>query len=168
MAGADIYDCVIVVNDEGGMEGFTKPRFTLGGEISAAVGPVGAGGSVDSEVFKRQAPVWTYIKSRGLYVGVQVDGTVIAERKGENERFYGVEKIGSAQILAGNVTPPVGSFAMLWETLQAIEGRDHDQSRLPPPSERSPGDHVLEDPKATSNREYDELADKEDRMPEKA
>lgn len=168
VAGADLYDCVVVINEDAGMDGFAQRRFTLGGEVSAAVGPVGAGGSLDFEVFKRQAPVWTYIKSRGLYLGVQVDGTAIVERTGENERFYGVEKIGSAQILRGDVVPPQGSFVTLWETLQAIEGRTHDQSKLPPPDEKSPGDHVLENPKETSNREYDEFADQQDRMQQKA
>jgi lipid-binding SYLF domain-containing protein len=169
VAGADIYDCVAVINADDGMEGFaTRPRFTLGGEVSAAVGPVGAGGALDSEVFRRRAPVWSYVKSRGLYVGVQIDGTVVAERKGENERFYGVEKVAGARILAGDVTPPPGAFVTLWETLQAIEGRAHDQSKLPPPGEPSPGDHVLENPRETSEREYDEFADKQDRMSEEA
>ncbi len=81
-------------------------RCTLGGEVSAAVGPLGGGSMLDSEVIKRQAPVWTYIKSKGLYVGVQVDGTIIVERTGENERFYGVEKIRNVQILKGEVQPP--------------------------------------------------------------
>ena len=169
VAGADIYDCVAVVNTDAGMDGFaTRPRFTLGGEASAAAGPVGAGGAVDSEVFARRAPVWSYVKSRGLYVGVQVDGTVVAERRGENERFYGVEGVGSARILAGDVAPPPRAFVTLWETLQAAEGRAHDRSKLPPPGEPSPGDHVLESPRESSNREYDEFADKQDRMPEKA
>jgi hypothetical protein len=150
------------------MDGFaTRPRFTVGGDVAAAVGPLGAGGAVDSEVFSRRAPVWSYVKSRGLYVGVQIDGTVIAERKGENERFYGVEKVSNAQILAGKVAPPPGAFVSLWETLQAIEGREHDQSKLPPPGEPSPGDLVLEKPKETSDKEYDEFADKQDRMPGK-
>jgi lipid-binding SYLF domain-containing protein len=167
VAGADIYDCVAVVNTDDGMEGLaTRPRLTLGGDASAAVGPVGAGGSVAVDVLARRAPVWSYVKSRGLYVGVQVDGTVVAERRGENERFYGVEEVGGARILAGDVAPPPGAFVTLWATLQAVEGRAHDQSKLPPPGEPSPGDHELESPRETSNREYDEFADKQDRMPE--
>ena len=161
MAGADIYDCVCVVNNDLGMEGFTRVRRTLGGEVSAAVGPLGAGGTVDSEVFKRQAPVWTYTKSKGLYVGGQVDGTIIAERTSENERFYGVEKIRNQQILAGEVQPPMGSVAQLWEMLQAAEGKPHDESRLPRHGELSPGDHELEYPKETSENEYSEFAPSE-------
>ncbi|KAI9708252.1 MAG: hypothetical protein M1820_004206 [Bogoriella megaspora] len=164
MAGADIYDCVCVINNNDGMEGFTRVRCTLGGEVSAAVGPLGGGSTVDSEVFKRQAPVWTYTKSKGLYVGVQVDGTVVVERTSENERFYGRDKIRNKQILAGEVQPPMGSVVQLWETLQAAEGREYDQMKLPPPNQKSPGDHELDKPREESQKEYDEFADRSERM----
>src|ERR1700761_3317169 len=164
MAGADIYDCVCVINNDRGMEGFTRVRCTLGGEISASVGPLGGGSMVDSEVFKRQAPVWTYTKSKGLYVGVQVDGTIIVERTSENERFYHVEKVRNTQILSGSVQAPPGTVVQLWETLQAAEGHSHDQSKLPPPNVRSPGDHEVEKPREASHKEYEEFADKEERM----
>ncbi|KAL9105439.1 MAG: hypothetical protein Q9227_009400 [Pyrenula ochraceoflavens] len=163
-AGADIYDCIAVINNDRGMEGFTRVRCTLGGEISAAVGPLGGGSTLDSEILKRQAPVWTYTKSKGLYLGVQVDGTVIVERTNENERFYGTEKIRNVQILAGQVKPPLGTAVQLWETLQAAEGHAHDQDKLPPPGEKSPGDHELERPREESEREYDEFADPGERM----
>jgi lipid-binding SYLF domain-containing protein len=164
MAGADIYDCVCVINNEKGMEGFTRVRATLGGEISASVGPLGGGSTVDSEIFKRQSPVWTYTKSKGLYLGVQVDGTIIVERTGENERFYGVDKIRHKQILAGEVQPPTGAVVQLWETLQASEGATHDQSKLPPQNVKSPGDLEVEQPRESSQKEYDEFADHKDRM----
>lgn len=164
VAGADIYDCVCVINDEHGMEGFTRVRCTLGGEVSAAVGPLGGGSTIDSEVFKRRAPVWTYTKSKGLYLGVQVDGTVIAERTAENERFYGIEKLRNTQILAGNVQPPPGSVTQLWETLQAAEGQPHNTSDLPPPYEPSPGDREVEQPRETSEKEYSEFSDPREHM----
>lgn len=102
-----------VINSEHGMEGFTRVRATIGGEISAAVGPLGGGSQVDSEVLRKPAPVWTYTKSKGLYLGVQVDGTVIVERTSENERFYHVEKVRSQQILTGQVQPPGGAVVEL-------------------------------------------------------
>lgn len=156
IAGADIYDCVAVINTDKGMEGFTRVRATLGGEISAAVGPLGGGSTVDSEIFKRQAPVWTYTKSKGLYLGVQVDGTVIVERTSENEAFYHSDKIRHAQILSGQVQPPPGTCVQLWETLQAAEGNSYNPSDLPPPYEKSPGDQEVEPPREASQREYEE------------
>lgn len=168
VAGADIYDCVAVINNDKGMEGFTRVRATIGGEVSAAVGPLGGGSTLDSEIFKRQAPVWTYTKSRGLYVGVQVDGTVIVERTSENERFYHSENIRHAQILAGQVQVPPGSMVQLWETLQAAEGHEHNPSQLPPPNEPAPGDREVEKPKEASEKEYNEFAHADEHMGQKS
>ena len=111
--------------------------------MAAAVGPLGAGSTVNSEVFERRAPVWTYMKSKGLYVGGQVDGTIIVERTSENEHFYGVKKIRNKQILAGEFQPPMGSVAQLWGTLQAAEGKPCDESRPPRYGELSPLDYEL-------------------------
>ncbi|KAM0497077.1 hypothetical protein ACHAP8_006970 [Fusarium lateritium] len=124
LVGVDIYDCVVVINNRKALEAFTKIRATLGGEISAVAGPVGAGGVLENDGKWKQAnrPVFTYLKSRGFYAGVQVDGTVIIERTDENARFYGQEGIGVADILAGKVRPPP-EVKMLMETLKVAEGR---------------------------------------------
>lgn len=144
LAGIDIYDCVVVINTYEALEGFKKVRCTLGGEVSVSAGPVGAGGVLDSEVHKRQAPVWTYMKSKGLYAGVAVDGTIIIERTDENEKFYG-ERISVSDILAGKVRHPPDSLRTLQQTIKAAQGdTDVDEAVIPPPGE-APGDIDLQD-----------------------
>lgn len=143
LVGVDIYDCVIVINTTKALEAFTKIRCTLGGEVSAVAGPVGIGGIMETELHKRQAPVWTYLKSRGFYAGVQVDGTVIIERTDENERFYG-QRIGVADILAGKVRHAPYETKMLMGTIKAAQGdRDVDESALPN-AQPTPGDMEVE------------------------
>jgi lipid-binding SYLF domain-containing protein len=143
LIGVDIYDCVIVINSYKALEAFTKVRCTLGGEISAVAGPVGLGGVLESELHKRQAPVWTYLKSRGFYAGVQVDGTIVIERNDENETFYR-EKIGVADILAGKARyPPIEKYKMLMDTVHAAQGDDVDETLLPE-SGTAPGDQEIE------------------------
>lgn len=143
LVGVDIYDCVVVINTEKALQAFSKIRCTVGGEISAVAGPVGIGGVLETEIHKRQAPLWTYLKSRGFYAGVQVDGTVIIERTDENERFYG-ERIGVADILAGKVRHAPFETRTLMETIKAAQGdSDVDESALPAP-EPTPGDVDLE------------------------
>lgn len=100
LVGVDIYDCVLVLNTDQALNAFSKWRCTIGGEISAVAGPAGIGGMLETEMHKRQAPVFTYLKSRGFYAGVQIDGTVVIERSDENERFYN-QKISAKDILAG-------------------------------------------------------------------
>jgi hypothetical protein len=144
LAGVDIYDCVVIINTHEALEAFKKLRCTLGGEVSVAAGPVGMGGVLESEVHKRQAPIWTYMKSKGLYAGVAVDGTIIIERTDENERFYG-ERISVTDILAGKVRHPPESINTLLQTLKAAQGdRDADETLVPPPGE-TPGDIELND-----------------------
>ncbi|KAL9632034.1 MAG: hypothetical protein Q9164_005561 [Protoblastenia rupestris] len=144
LIGVDVYDCVVVINTEAALEAFMKIRCTLGGEVSAVAGPVGVGGIMETEVHKRQAPVWNYLKSRGFYAGVQIDGTVVIERTDENERFYG-ERIGVRDILAGKVRHPPLEIRMLMATVKAAQGdTDVDESVLPA-NEPTPGDYEVKD-----------------------
>ncbi|ORY15755.1 hypothetical protein BCR34DRAFT_477502 [Clohesyomyces aquaticus] len=142
LVGVDIYDCVVVINTQKALDAFCSVRCTLGGEISAVAGPVGVGGVLETELHKRQAPVFTYLKSRGFYAGVQVDGTIIIERTDENERFYG-ERIGVGDILKGKVRHPPYETRILMATIKAAQGdSDVDQSLIP--DEISPSDYEIE------------------------
>ena len=142
LIGVDIYDCVVVINTEKALEAFTKVRCTLGGEVSATAGPVGIGGVMETEVHKRQAPVWNYLKSRGFYAGVQIDGTVIIQRQDENARFYG-EKLGVDEILAGKAKRVPPETRGLQMTLKAAQGDKDINEDLLPPAEPTPGDYEL-------------------------
>ncbi len=141
MAGIDIYDCVVVINNRKALETFSKVRVSLGGEISVVAGPVGAGGILESEVMKDRKPLWSYMKSRGLYGGIQLDGTIIVERNDENARFYG-ERLPISQILAGNVKRVPAETRMLMEVVKQAEGRTdvdpvflEQAAQQPPPSD---------------------------------
>ncbi|KAF1955421.1 DUF500-domain-containing protein [Byssothecium circinans] len=145
LVGVDIYDCVVVINTQEALDAFSTIRCTLGGEISAVAGPVGMGGVMETEVHKRQAPLFTYLKSRGLYAGVQIDGTIVIERSDENEAFYG-ERIGVKDILAGKVRHPPYETRRLMETVKAAQG-DIDVAEAFLPSEPPPSDFEIEDEK---------------------
>jgi SH3 domain-containing YSC84-like protein 1 len=89
-------------------------------------------------------PVFSYVKSRGFYAGVQVDGTVITERKDANAAFYG-EKLSVEKILLGQVPAhgpsgmwPVGAKSFL-DVLKAAEaGKLSTDSEAPPPAHQQP------------------------------
>ncbi|KAI0398094.1 hypothetical protein F5Y17DRAFT_412247 [Xylariaceae sp. FL0594] len=52
---------------------------------------------------QKSKPVWSYMKSRGFYAGVQADGTVIIPRPDANAAFYGERDISVDRILKGQV-----------------------------------------------------------------
>ena len=62
--------------------------------------------------FKDKSPAWVYTKSKGLYAGIQLDGSVVIERSDENERFYG-RKIKAAELIQGHVKRPISTDALV-------------------------------------------------------
>ncbi|KAL1890936.1 hypothetical protein Sste5346_007933 [Sporothrix stenoceras] len=138
LVGLDIYDCVCILRTPAAVEAFTKARVSLGGEVGLVAGPVGAGSSVEAAVLKsaNKSPIWSYMKSRGFYAGVQADGTVIVGRPDANGEFYGRRGITVEQILRGQVPAPgtgtnYNSAIPAWpiatrklmEALKSAEGR---------------------------------------------
>jgi len=132
LVGVDIYDCVVVLNTKEAVQAFTSARFTLGGEMSATAGPLGVGGILDSDLKNvKKRPVWSYLKSRGFYAGVQIDGTAIIERGDENATFYG-ERVKVADILAGKVRRSnVEETRLLMSTVRMAEGKRVNSVDLP-------------------------------------
>ncbi|KEF54234.1 uncharacterized protein A1O9_09400 [Exophiala aquamarina CBS 119918] len=136
--GVDVYDCVCVLNTEAAVDSYATPEMNLGGGVALAAGPLG--GTANAKEVK---PVWTYTKSRGLYGGVTVDGTVIKEKQGMNTEVYG-PNVTAGQILKGQIKARDGESAgrrQLMEILALLEGKKVDAKILQEISaEPTPGD----------------------------
>ncbi|GAA5929141.1 hypothetical protein JCM1841_005148 [Sporobolomyces salmonicolor] len=125
--GADLSEFVVVLNSDDALSAFAKGgNVTIGGQLGAAAGPIGVGGAVNTAILN-PAPVFTYSKSKGLFAGVSLEGTVLIERKDANEAFYG-QSIPAVDLLSGKVPPPEAASA-LYETIEAAESID--ESGLP-------------------------------------
>lgn len=109
--------------------------------------------------YKAFGPVFTYVKSRGLFGGVHVDGTVITERKEANADFYGapvtVSQILSGRDLPAREAPHLWPLAArpLHDALRKAESRPGDDEELIPAGEATPAidggpapDYGREDP----------------------
>ncbi|KZS92887.1 DUF500-domain-containing protein [Sistotremastrum niveocremeum HHB9708] len=125
--GADITDFVVVLNSEDAVKAFSLGgNVTVGGNVAATAGPIGTGGSVQASL-AHPAPMFSYSKSKGLFAGVSLEGTVLIERKDTNRDFYG-SPIPARDILGGRVPPPEIA-SKLYEIIEAAEGLD--ESGLP-------------------------------------
>ncbi|KAI9627750.1 hypothetical protein H4Q26_017187 [Puccinia striiformis f. sp. tritici PST-130] len=125
--GADFSEFVIVLNSEEAVRAFaTTGNMTIGGNLSAAVGPIGTGGAVNASLL-HPAPLFTYSKNKGLFAGISLEGTALIERKDTNEAFYG-QRIPSLDILRGKVPPPEAASA-LYDVIESAEQLD--ESSLP-------------------------------------
>jgi len=120
--GADITDFVVVLNSEDAVRAFTLGgNVTIGGNISASAGPIGTGGSLQASL-AHPAPMFSYSKSKGLFAGLSLEGTVLIERKDANRDFYG-SPVPARDILGGGVPPPEVA-SKLYEIIEAAEGLD--------------------------------------------
>jgi len=118
--GADITDFVVVLNSDDAVRAFSMGgNVTIGGGISATAGPIGTGGSLQSAL-AHPAPMFSYSKSKGLFAGISLEGTVLVERKDANKAFYG-SAIPARDILSGKVPPPEIA-SRLYEIIEAAEG----------------------------------------------
>ncbi|TFK73656.1 DUF500-domain-containing protein [Pluteus cervinus] len=120
--GADITDFVVVLNSEDAVKAFALGgNVTIGGNISASAGPIGTGGSLQASL-AHPAPMFSYSKSKGLFAGLSLEGTVLIERRDANRDFYG-SPIPVKDILSGRVPPPEVASRM-YEIIEAAEGFD--------------------------------------------
>ena len=83
-AGVAVSQSVMLVMTDKAIDSFLSNKFKLGGDASVAAGPVGAG--AQSNV---KADVFTFARSKGLYGGLNFDGTVVSVNNGWNKAYYG-------------------------------------------------------------------------------
>jgi len=143
--GADLTDFVIVLNSDDAVRAFSLGgNLTIGGNIAASAGPIGTGGSVQASL-AHPAPMFSYSKSKGLFAGLSLEGTVLIERRDANRDFYG-SPVPARDILGGSVPPPEVA-SKLYEIIEAAEGLD--ETGLPEsayvPGEPGTQDHMVFD-----------------------
>jgi lipid-binding SYLF domain-containing protein len=99
--GVQASDIVLVFTDEDGLKGILKGKLKLGADASATAGPVGRKAEVGTDVLLRSA-VFAYSRSKGLFAGISLDGSVIGMDDNANRKIYGKDVTGE-DILLGKV-----------------------------------------------------------------
>lgn len=86
--GVQSVDLVLVFRHKGVLTKVKNGDFTIGGDISAAAGPVGRSSTASTD-YKLQAEVYSYSRSRGLFAGITINGSNLGIDKKANAAFYG-------------------------------------------------------------------------------
>jgi len=84
--GGEAAEVVVLVMSQKGMDSLLTSKFKLGGDASVALGPVGGGAKGDVT-----ADFLSFAKSKGLYAGLNLDGSQINVRESLNNAYYGKE-----------------------------------------------------------------------------
>lgn len=98
-------DLVLLIMNRGGIDKLIASNFTIGGEASAAVGPVGrtAEAATDAQL---NAQILSWSRSQGLFVGASLKGAVIKPNQRANEMTYGPDVTARDILLEGSVSTP--------------------------------------------------------------
>lgn len=98
--GGQSTDFVLLIMNESGMKNLLSDKFELGGEASVSAGPVGRTASASTDV-KMDAQILSYSRSKGLFGGISLKGSVISPEKSDMEGTYG-EGVKAETILAAD------------------------------------------------------------------
>jgi lipid-binding SYLF domain-containing protein len=113
--GAQLTEFVFVLNTNRAVRAFSRDgNMTLGADASVAAGPVGREAQA---AVTPTAAIYTYSRTKGLFAGASLEGSVIATQKTANARYYG-RPVSSRDILSGSVPSPQRA-----SVLQAALGR---------------------------------------------
>ncbi|HWE52502.1 MAG TPA: lipid-binding SYLF domain-containing protein [Bryobacteraceae bacterium] len=102
--GGSEQDVLLLVMNQTGMKRLLGDKFTLGGEASAAAGPLGREASAQTDAAMR-AEMLSYSRSRGLFAGLSLQGATLRPDADTNVDLYG-HAVSNREILTGGATAP--------------------------------------------------------------
>lgn len=102
--GGQATDLVLIAMNEQGLQNMLKNKFKIGGDAAASAGPVGRNAQAGTD-WKLNAEFLTYSRSKGLFAGIDLDGTVLSQNQDDTRTMYGVA-VPFDTILKGNQATP--------------------------------------------------------------
>jgi lipid-binding SYLF domain-containing protein len=114
-AGAEKSEMIALVMTDKALNALLSASFKLGADLSVAVGPVGAGAAAPVN-----ADMVVFSRSKGLYGGVNLEGSVLSIDDRANEAYYGRPVTPVDILIKRSVSNP--DAAPLLKTVSAIAG----------------------------------------------
>ena len=87
--GGEAAEVIMLAMTQKAVDSLLSSSFKLGGDVSIALGPVGAGAKANADIPNVTADFLAFAKSKGIYAGLNLEGTVVTVRDGLNEAYYG-------------------------------------------------------------------------------
>src|SRR6202521_542640 len=113
--GGQATDFVLLLMSEKSATNILSSKVKLGGDVSAAAGPVGRNVSAETDVSLR-AEILSYSRARGLFAGISLAGSTLRPDNDANKKLYGKE-VSAKDIVFGKAVPAPKSASVLLATL---------------------------------------------------
>lgn len=103
--GAQVSEVVLLVLTQRGVDSLLLGNFKLGADGSVAVGPVGAGVS-GATTPNLSADLLSFVRAKGLFAGVSLEGAALISRDEWNRTYYGKAVTPTDIVMRREVTNP--------------------------------------------------------------
>ena len=105
--GGQATDLVLVAVNDRGFQDLLKSKFKIGGDASAAAGPVGRSGQAATD-WKMNAELLSYSRNKGIFAGIDLDGTSVSQNSEDTDVYFGAPHPFES-VLRGDVPVPPGA-----------------------------------------------------------
>jgi lipid-binding SYLF domain-containing protein len=98
--GGQATDIVLLIMNRRSVDGILQGKFKLGADANVAAGPVGRSAQAATDI-QLKGGILSYSRNRGLFIGVNLAGTVITEHWDGDKQLYG-KSLSAREILLEN------------------------------------------------------------------
>ena len=134
--GGSSTDFILVFRGRRGLQKLLSDKFRIGGDASAAAGPVGRSAAAGTDI-ELHAEILTYSRSRGAFAGISLSGTVVQPDETGNQALYGASA-NRQNILDGKVPIPAEALVLVQAVSKATRTPVPDNPPPPSAGEKAP------------------------------
>jgi lipid-binding SYLF domain-containing protein len=110
--GGEATDFVLLLMNSQAASGILTSKVKLGGDASAAAGPVGRTASAETDATLK-ADILSYSRAKGAFAGISLSGSTLRPDNDANKNLYGKKIEAKDIVLEGTVTPPQSAATLL-------------------------------------------------------
>jgi lipid-binding SYLF domain-containing protein len=112
--GGQATDFILLIMNEKGAKSVLNSKVKIGGDASAAAGPVGRTATAETNAVMK-AEILSWSRAQGLFAGVSLTGSTMRVDKDANKNLYGKELTSADIIVKHEVTAPPSATELLAE-----------------------------------------------------
>jgi lipid-binding SYLF domain-containing protein len=123
--GVEAVDVVMIFQNDKAMQRLLESNFQVGGDASAAAGPVGRHAEAGTD-WKLDTEILTYSRAKGAFAGLTLEGASLRQDDDSRHAMYG-HKVTTRALLLGEVPAPAAAQPFLAEIRHAkAEARENE------------------------------------------
>lgn len=112
--GGQATDFVLLIMNERGANSVLSSKVKIGGDASAAAGPVGRNASAETDVMLK-AEILSWSRAQGLFAGISLSGSTMRPDNGANKNLYGKDLTAQDIVFKHEVKAPASARTLLAE-----------------------------------------------------